>query len=256
MLPLLLGDLQLARFGIHVAHLLVLERRVQLAVTEAGLIAPINCAQHPDFRVVGADFRNVEEVDRRLGGKVHGQAAGVADVGRAEDWQHEVGTARYAVEAQGLAEVFALARQAHGGGRVPEAGDADRGVQQQARGGFHRALALELQQAVHQVRHIAEVVEKVAHAGAQEARRDVAVAIDHRQEHPLVEAVVEVVDPAVPLFQWVIDVKRVERRALELALIQSRVELEFAQRFLEAIAIDDDRRIGFAVVGMGDACTE
>ncbi|MCY1377415.1 hypothetical protein D9M69_649880 [compost metagenome] len=86
--------------------------------------------------MVGADFGDVQEVDRRFGCVVHQQAGGIAQVRRAEDWQHEIRAARHAVEAQGLAEVFALTRQAHGGGRVPQAGDADGGVEQQSPGGF------------------------------------------------------------------------------------------------------------------------
>ncbi|MNL71358.1 hypothetical protein D3C87_1964960 [compost metagenome] len=72
----------------------------------------------------------------------------------------------------------------------------------------------------------------------------------------MVEAVVEVVNPAVPRLQRVVDVQRVERRTLELALIQPRVELEFGQRLFEAVAVDDDRRVGFTVVGLGHACAE
>ncbi|MNG20110.1 hypothetical protein D3C84_1043350 [compost metagenome] len=80
--------------------------------------------------MVGADFGNVEEVDCVLGAVVDQQPARVTQVGRAENWQHEVGTARNTIETKGLAEVFTLARQAHGGSRVPQAGDADGGVQQ------------------------------------------------------------------------------------------------------------------------------
>ncbi|MNV35974.1 hypothetical protein D3C71_1274350 [compost metagenome] len=206
--------------------------------------------------MVGTYLGNIEEVDRRLGAEVDYQSAGITQIRRAEDRQHEVGAARYAIEAQSLAEVFALARQAHGGGRVPQAGDADRGVEQKSRRGLHRTLALELQQAVQQVWHVAKVVEEVADASAQKARRDVAIAIDHRQEYPLVEPVVEVVNAAVPLFQRVVDVQRAERRALELALVQSRVELELAQWLLEAVTVDDHRGVGLAVVGIGSACTE
>ncbi|MNL71502.1 hypothetical protein D3C87_1966620 [compost metagenome] len=72
----------------------------------------------------------------------------------------------------------------------------------------------------------------------------------------MVEPVVEVVNTAVPLFQRVVDVQRAECRALELALIQSRVEIEFAQWFLEAVTVDDHRGVGLAVVGIGSACTE
>jgi hypothetical protein len=39
-------------------------------------------------------------------------------------------------------------------------------------------------------------------------------------------------------------------------LVQPRVEFEFAQRFLETVVIDHHRGVGFAVVGIGDACTE
>src|SRR5450830_581612 len=106
----LLGNLQLARFRIDVAHFFVLEWRVHLTVAEAGLVALVDRAQGPDFRMVGADFGDVQEVDLRFGAVVDQQAAGIAQVRRAQDRQHQVGAARHAVEAQGLAEVFALAR--------------------------------------------------------------------------------------------------------------------------------------------------
>ncbi|MNP50762.1 hypothetical protein D3C76_1450450 [compost metagenome] len=72
----------------------------------------------------------------------------------------------------------------------------------------------------------------------------------------MVEPVVEVVNPAVPLFQRVIDVQCAERRTFEFALVQARVELEFAQWLLEAVTVDDHRCVGLAVVGIGSACTE
>lgn len=97
-----------------------------------------------------------------------------------------------------MAEVFGLARDAHLRGRVPQAGDADGGVEQQPGGDVQRALALELQQAVEQVGDVAQVVEEVADAFAQEFWGDVGVAMHHRQEHPLVEAVVEVVQACLP----------------------------------------------------------
>ncbi len=115
-------------------------------------------------------------------------------------------------------------------------------------------MPLELQQAVQQVGHIAQVVEEIAHAGAQEAWCDVGIAVDYGQEHPLVETVVEVIDAAVPRLQRVIHVERGERRPLEFALVQARVELELGQRLLEAIGIDRHRLVGLAVVGIGDAC--
>ncbi len=100
--------------------------------------------------------------------------------------------------------------------------------EQQAASGLQGAVPLELEQAVQQVGHVAQVVEEVAHAGAQEARGHVFVAVDHGQEHPLVEAVVEVVHATVPRFERVIHVEGVDGRAFKLALVQTRVEFEFA----------------------------
>jgi hypothetical protein len=65
-----------------------------------------------------------------------------------------------------------------------------------------------------------------------------------------------VVHPTVPRLQRVIDVEGVEGRALELALIQARVELELAQGLLEAILVDHGRCMSLAVVRVGNACTE
>ncbi|MNE70216.1 hypothetical protein D3C80_1659930 [compost metagenome] len=113
-----------------------------------------------------------------------------------------------------------------------------------------------MQQAVHQIGHVTQVVEEVADTGAQKARGDIAVTVDHRQEHPLVEAVVEVVDPTVPRLQRVIDVQGAEGRALEFALVQPRVELEFGQGFGEAVRIYHGRGVGLAVVGIGITCAE
>nr|GEW98792.1 hypothetical protein [Tanacetum cinerariifolium] len=204
----LLGDLQLAGFGVHVTHFLVLERRIHLPVSEAGGVATVDGAQQVQLRVVFADLRHVEEVDLRFGGEVEHQTTGVTQVRRAQDRQDQIRAGRHAIEAQGLAEVFALLLQTHHGGRVPQPGNAQRGVDDQAAGGFHRALALELQQAVQQVGDVAQVAEKVADAGAHEAWGHVFVTVDHWQKHPLVEAVVEVINPTVPRFKRVVDVQR------------------------------------------------
>ena len=189
---ILLGDLQFTRFGIHVTHFFIFKRRVRLPVFERGAVAPVDGAQYPDFRVVGAHVRYVQKVDGRLCTEVDRQAARVAQVGGAQDRQHQVGAAWQAIEAESLAKVFGLAWYAHFRGRIPQAGDADGGVEQQPGGDVQRALALELQQAVEQVGDVAQVVEEVADAFAQEFWGDVGVAMHHRQEHPLVEAVVEV----------------------------------------------------------------
>ncbi|MNP31656.1 hypothetical protein D3C76_1247870 [compost metagenome] len=200
--------------------------------------------------MIAADFGNVEEVDLVLGGEVHRQSTGIAQVRRPENRQHQVRAVRHAIEAQGLAEVLALVRQAHLACRVPQAGDANGGVEQQARGDFHRTLALELQQAVEQVGDIAQVAEEVAHATTDKTRGDVAVAIDHRQEHPLVKAVVEVVDPPVHRLQRVVDIQCGERRTLELTLVQARIEFEFFEWLGEAIGFDNTgTRSGFFGLG-------
>ncbi|MNG04806.1 hypothetical protein D3C84_879660 [compost metagenome] len=99
-------------------------------------------------------------------------------------------------------------------------------------------MALELQHAVEQVRYVAQVAEKIAHPGTYKAGSDIAVAIDHWQEHPLVEAVVEVVDPPVHRFQRVIDVQCRQGRTFELTLVQPRVEFELLEWLGEAIGFD------------------
>src|SRR5690554_4186593 len=67
------GDLQLARLGVHVAHLLVLERRVELAVAERGLVADIQRAQGPDLLVaVVAGLADAQEVDLALDEEITG----------------------------------------------------------------------------------------------------------------------------------------------------------------------------------------
>ena len=98
-------------------------------------------------------------------------------------------------------------------------------------------LPLSCKCTVEQARHIPQVAEEVADAALHQSGGDVAVAIDNRQEHPLIEAVVEVVHPAVPRLQWVVDVQRIEGRALKLALIQPRVELQMLHRLGKAVVI-------------------
>ena len=211
--------------------------------------------------MVVADLGDVEEVDLRFGRKVENQARGVTQVRWPEDWQDQVRTTWQAIETQRLAEVFALTRQAHHGRRIPQPGDADRGIEQQSACGVQRALALELEQAVQQVRDIAQVAEEVADAGAQKVRCDVAIAVDHRQEYPLIEAIVEVIHPTVPRLQRVIDVEGVEGCAFELSLVQARVEFQRLQRFGETVRIGDpgnSRGVGggWYIGGMGYACAQ
>ena len=102
---------------------------------------------------------------------------------------------------------------------------------------MQRTFAFQLQQAVEQVGHIAQVAEEVADTTLHQVGGDVAVAIDDWQKHPLIEAVVEVVDPAIPGLQRVIDLQRAEARALELALIEAWVDLQMLHRLLEAVVI-------------------
>src|SRR3990167_3211879 len=70
-----------------------------------------------------------------------------------------------------------------------------------------------------------------------DSRGDVAITVDYGQKHPLIEAVVEVVDPAVPGLQRIIDIQGAQGRALELALVEARIELQVLQRSLEAVFI-------------------
>ncbi|MDT4863720.1 hypothetical protein FQZ97_984390 [compost metagenome] len=189
--------------------------------------------------MVAAGFGDVEEVDLVFGHEIHHQAAGVTQVRGPDDRQHQEGSFGDPVVAQGLAEVFVLPGQAHAGGGIPQAGHANRGVEQQASGDLHGALAAQLQDAVEQVGHIAQVAEEVADAAAHHPWRDEGVAAHHGQEHPFVEAVVEVVDAPVPGLEGVEDVQRVQGGAFELALIQARVELQLLERLGETV------RVGF-----------
>ena len=72
---------------------------------------------------------------------------------------------------------------------------------------------------------ISEVGEEVAHTGAHRLRRDIAIASHHRQHHPLIEPVVEVVDAPVDRFERVVDIQRLKGGALELTLVQPWIEL-------------------------------
>lgn len=231
------GNLQLARLGIHIPHFLVLERRIELAIAETRGVTLVHRLQQQDLRMIAAGFRHIEEVHRLLPCIVHHHPGGIAQVRRPQHRQHDVRAFRHAIEAQGLAEVLVLARQAHLGRRVPKPANADDGVEHQAGGDFRRALGLELQHTVEQVGHIPQVVEEVAHSGAHEAWGDVLVATHQRQQHPLVQAVVEVVDAPVHRFQRVVHVQRGQGRALEFALVQPGVEFQFAQRVDEAIGL-------------------
>ena len=183
---------------VEVTNLLVLEWRIQLAIAEAGIGTGVDDTQRRDAGIVGAGIGHIKVVDRAFQAVIRHQAAGVAQVRRAEQRQHQVRAGRYAVVPQGLAEVLAQAWQAHLGGRVPQATDSDDGIEEQPCSAVHRPLALELQQAVGQRGNFPQIVEEVVHAGLHQIGCDVAVAVDHGQEDPLIETVVEVVDAAVP----------------------------------------------------------
>src|SRR5690606_41517936 len=101
---------------------------------------------------------------------------------------------------------------------------------------------LELQRAVQQIANIVEVAEEIAHPAAHHPWRDALVAAYHRQEYPLVEAMVEVIDAPVPRLPRVVDGEGSQGGNLEFALIQAWVELEVFQRPGETIFIDRLRR--------------
>ncbi|MNY46736.1 hypothetical protein D3C86_1819450 [compost metagenome] len=90
---------------------------------------------------------------------------------------------------------------------------------------------------VGQAGQFAEVGEEVADSAAYDARGDEAVAVDQRQVDPLVEALVEVVDTAVPLLPGIVVDQRHQGGALELALVELGVELQALQRLGEAIGV-------------------
>src|SRR5690606_29777933 len=140
-------------------------------------------------------------------------------------------------KSQGLSEILLITRQAHAGCRVPDAANADDRIEQQPGRGVHRALALELRNAIEQRGDVAEVVEEVADAGAQDPRGDVAVAAHGRENYPLVQSVVEVVHAPVQRLARVVNVKGIESGTLKLTLIQPRVEYQCTQWVGEAVFV-------------------
>jgi hypothetical protein len=64
------------------------------------------------------------------------------------------------------------------------------------------------------------------------------------------------VDPAVDRLQRVIDAQSVHGGALELTLIQARIELQQFQRLGKPVDIGGQFRVSFAVVGLGEAGAE
>src|SRR5690606_7633057 len=134
-------------------------------------------------------------------------------------------------------EILLITRQAHAGCRVPDAANADDRIEQQPGRGVHRALALELRNAIEQRGDVAEVVEKIADAGAHDPRGDVAIAAHRREHYPLVQTVVEVVHAPVQRLPRVMDVQSIEGGTLELTLIQPRVEFQRTQWVGEAVFV-------------------
>ena len=76
----LFRDLQLSSLSIDITQLVIFKWRVELPVTEAGVVAFIDGLQQPDFRVARAFARYVEEVDFSIGAVVDHQPCGVAQV--------------------------------------------------------------------------------------------------------------------------------------------------------------------------------
>src|SRR5690606_39172235 len=96
---------------------------------------------------------------------------------------------------------------------------------------------LELGQAVEQRGDLAEVAEEIADPGPDHPRCHTAIAAYGRQHYPLIEAIVEVVHAPVQGFPGIMDIQRLEGGAFELALIESRIELQGAQWIGEPIGI-------------------
>ncbi len=203
----------------------------------------IDGPQRRQAQLAAGGFGILQKLHLPLDGEVGHAARGVAQVGRAQRRKNQVRPLGNAPITEGLAEIFALTRQPHARCRVPEAAHTQDAVEQETCSGVRRALALELSQAVEQRRHFAEVAEEIAHAGAHRPRRDVAIAAHHRQHHPLIEPIVEVVDAPVDRLERIVDVQCLEGGALELALIQAGIELQIAQRMGETILIHL-RRVG------------
>src|SRR5215470_8404582 len=103
-----------------------------------------------------------QEVRQRVHRCVHGLADAVADGQRLQEGDDHVGARSHAPEAQRLTEVFAALEDAKDVlGRIEEAADAGRAVDQKATELAAGAQHLALQEAVHESRHERDVVEPV-----------------------------------------------------------------------------------------------
>ena len=88
---------------------------------------------------------------------------------------------------------------------IDETKYADRAVDHHASGALEKLLRGKLQDGVGHRDDIPEVGEKVADAGARKLWHYGLVPTNHRQEYPLVEMVVEIVDTLVHAFPGVVD---------------------------------------------------
>src|SRR5690606_41718105 len=92
------------------------------------------------------------------------QAEGVAQGAQTEQRQLDVARTLPAPHAQGLAEVLAAVGDVGRAGRVEQAADPDRGVEQEAPERLPGLFRPALQQRVERAHRLAEVGEEVAHA--------------------------------------------------------------------------------------------
>src|SRR6185369_16130923 len=153
---------------------------------------------HQAQTVRGITQRDRPEIGYRVAGEdVDPPAHGVAQRARAEDREDDVGTVAHTPAPERLAEILVALLDAHVGGYVVQAEQAERAVEHEAHSVLETVEKLALQHVVDPDPQVAEVGEEIADAAADLFVQDVAVGSSHRHSHPLVGHLVEAVDRAV-----------------------------------------------------------
>src|SRR6185295_16162759 len=195
-------DLAAAALQVRVAleHVLV-ERGL---LEDPARVEEVGAPVHETQSVRRIAHRDGPEIGHRVAGEdVDSPSHGVAQRARAEDRQDDVGAVAHAPAPERLAEILVALLDAHVGGDVVQAEQAERAVEDEAHPVLEAVEELALQHVVDPDPQVAEVGEEVADAAANLFVQDVAVGSSHRHCHPLVRHLVEAVDGAVHRLQRV-----------------------------------------------------
>src|SRR5690554_4540611 len=147
-----------------------------------------------------------------IGDHIRRHAAGVTQGARPQEGEHQVAGLLPPPYRQSLAEVLVASGDLHVGGEVPEAADAHRGVDHEAREGDAGVAGLALQQAVERRARLAQIGEDVADPGLHRLGRHRPIAPGHRLEYRPVHDVVEGEDPAIEALPGIIRVALLDGR--------------------------------------------